>query len=488
VEIQPDRAGLARTYLIFGAIVVAALTARPYAGSWNDGSRLATVECLVDRDTLAIDESIFVKVPHDGPSPYPADAELLQRFGTRDKLLIDGHYYSDKSPVPALYLAAVYKVWRVAGGPSAAERPGLFCLLLTLLSSGLAYVLAVAGVFAICHRVGLDLRAAVLLTVAFGLGTVALPYAQAVNNHVLLLAVAAGVFLLLLKAEGGWTTGGLLVLGMLLGVGYTIDLAAGPMLCLAAGGAVARHGWKKLAVVAAAALPWVLCHHALNYHVGGTLGPANAVPAYLAWPGSPFTERTMTGGWHHRSAGGFALYALDMLFGKRGFLGHNLMLFLPLIALPALLCQRLRERPAFAAGLVWAAGTWLIYAATSSNLSGACCSIRWFVPLLVPGFLAAAVVLRERPELRRDAVVLGIGGLLLGVCMAAAGPWTPRVIPLYWPAYAGTLVAWGITHAWHRQAAEMPVILGERVVVAERTLPERSRVEAEAEAVPVEQG
>ena len=37
--------------------------ARPYAGSWNDGSRLATVESLVDRHTWAIDDSIFVAVP-----------------------------------------------------------------------------------------------------------------------------------------------------------------------------------------------------------------------------------------------------------------------------------------------------------------------------------------------------------------------------------------------------------------------------------------
>src|SRR4051812_4014036 len=92
------------------AVVVALFSALPYAGSWNDGSRLATVECLVDHHTLAIDRSIFVAVP-EGGSPYPTDgpdAPLL-REGTRDKLLIDGHYYSDKSPVPALLLALLYQ-------------------------------------------------------------------------------------------------------------------------------------------------------------------------------------------------------------------------------------------------------------------------------------------------------------------------------------------------------------------------------------------
>src|SRR5436305_5847422 len=86
------------------AVLLAAVTARPYAGAWNDGSRLATVEALVDYHTLAIDDSLFVRVPPpDGstPSPYPPENALLRAKGTLDKLLINGRYYSDKSPVPA---------------------------------------------------------------------------------------------------------------------------------------------------------------------------------------------------------------------------------------------------------------------------------------------------------------------------------------------------------------------------------------------------
>src|SRR5215468_10619301 len=101
------------------AVAVALASARPYAGCWNDGSRLATVESLVDHHTLAIDDSIFVRVPHaDGQaaSPYPPNDALLQSRGTLDKLLIDGRYYSDKSPVPALLLAGVYETWKAGTG------------------------------------------------------------------------------------------------------------------------------------------------------------------------------------------------------------------------------------------------------------------------------------------------------------------------------------------------------------------------------------
>ena len=94
-----------QTPLLVAALALIALVgARPYAGGWNDGTRLATVEALVDYHSFAIDNSVFVKVPADG-RPYPDTDPLLQKIGTSDKLLIDGHYYTDKPPVPAVLLA-----------------------------------------------------------------------------------------------------------------------------------------------------------------------------------------------------------------------------------------------------------------------------------------------------------------------------------------------------------------------------------------------
>jgi len=80
-------------YFVLGAaIAIAMVSARNYAGSWNDGSRLATIESLVDYRTLAIDHSIFVQVPSGGdpsvPGPYPRDDPGLFPHGTGDKLFI----------------------------------------------------------------------------------------------------------------------------------------------------------------------------------------------------------------------------------------------------------------------------------------------------------------------------------------------------------------------------------------------------------------
>ncbi len=431
--------------ILAGAVALSVLTVRPYASGWNDASRLATVETLVDRGTLIIDDSIFAR-PNCNPSPFIDEG--YRSTGTGDKLLIGGHFYSHQSPVPAFGMAAVYQTWRWAGGPSAAERPDWFCRLINLTSAGLAYVVSVCCMFAIGGRLGLDRTWRLAFIVFFAFGTVALPYAQQVSNHVLLLAAAAWLFLVLLKCnQEGWTSRRMLGIGSLLGISYTIDLGAGPMLCLTIGSLLALESGsrRRLPLAILAGLPWFIFHHFVNYRIGGTFIPATAVPEYLAWDGSRFDTSNITGGLKHGSLGEAALYALDMLFGKKGFLGHNLVLFLPLVMLPRLLGKRYPERRIVSAGLAWAAGTWLLYAATSSNLSGLCCSVRWFVPLLVPGFVALGIVIRDWPSTRVDALILGSGGILLGCCLAYRGPWSePMIFYAYWIIYFATLAVWGL--------------------------------------------
>src|SRR5262249_34327167 len=153
------------------ALVVALVSARDQVGGWNDGSRLATVECLVDHHTLAIDRSTFAQ-------------------DTKDKLFIDGHFYSDKSPLPAFWMAGLYQGWQWLTGLTASQRPDLFCYALAVAASGLAYVVAVWCIYQLGWPLRLPLPSRLILTASFALATVALPYTRYVNNHILLLAVA----------------------------------------------------------------------------------------------------------------------------------------------------------------------------------------------------------------------------------------------------------------------------------------------------------
>jgi hypothetical protein len=447
------------------------VSARNYAGSWYDGSRLATVESLVDYRTLAIDHSIFVQVPSGGdsavPGPYPRDDPDLFPRGTGDKLFIRGRFYSDKSPVPALLMAAFYQALQWGTGLKAREHPDRFIYWMTVGSSGLSYVVAVWCVYQTAQVLGVPLARGLILTASFGLSTVALTYARHVNNHILLLGVAAPLFLGLARLAEEARTGQasqlrVVGLGMLSGLAYSIDLGSGPILLASALALVAYRcrSFKAVLLFALAASPWIAMHQVVNYVIGGTLGPANSVPAYLTWPGSPFTPETMTGLWNHQSLGHFVFYAANLLFGRRGFFGHNLPLFLTLPGLLAVRRRRPFELPEILGGVGWFAGTWLVYAVASTNYSGLAASIRWFVPLLVPAYFLLAVLLRDHPQYWRDFLILSAWGVVMAGLMWWKGPWMKRMVPFFWPLQAAALLSWILYRASQGSAEGHPTDRG----------------------------
>ena len=439
-------------FLLLAAAFLAAISAQPYAGGWNDGSRLASVESLVDRHTWQIDGSLFVKTPGlENPrtnSVYPANDTNLIDHGTLDKLFIRGHYYTDKSPVPALVMVGVYKELQITTGLTAAKNPELFCYLMTLIFSGASYLVSVFCIGRIAARSGLPGRTQLLVTAAFAFATVALPYARHVNNHILLLAVFSLLFWTLFEfvdGEGEKKSPLLIpIAGTLAGIGYTIDLGAGPVLVLCTAGFVLWHtrSLRTVVVLLLCAFPWFLAHHAINYLIGGTFKPANAVPEFFLWPGCPFNAQNLTGGWAHRSVWHFLFYTVDLLVGKKGFLGHNLPLFLAVAgSLPLL---RKMPRTPKLLPFAWAVilGTWLLYAATSNNYSGLCCSVRWFVPLLAPFFYLLIVLLKTFPERESEMLLLTAWAFPMTVLMTLRGPWMQHMVPGYWFFVAGALISW----------------------------------------------
>jgi len=130
--------------LAFG---LAAAGALDQPGGFNDGSRLATAESLIERGTLAIDDSVFVRPPPDLAERglLPADPHPIYSLarGTLDKLFINGHYYSDKPMIPAVMNAAAYRVLMLIGLPRPDDRPDIFTRMSTILMSGLGYAIAV---------------------------------------------------------------------------------------------------------------------------------------------------------------------------------------------------------------------------------------------------------------------------------------------------------------------------------------------------------
>ncbi|MBN9120357.1 MAG: hypothetical protein J0I06_14565 [Planctomycetes bacterium] len=434
------------------AFVLAAAGAKPFASSWNDGSRLASVAALVERGTFCIDGTVFLQPSEAvarGTPPYDPANSLCER-GTLDKLLIDGHWYSDKPPLVSVPLAAAYRALMALGLPSPSEQPGLFAWVITVLLSGIGYAVAVGCLWALGTRAGLAPKWRFAWLAAFALATVLPAYTRSANNHIAQLGAVAVVCVLLCRiadraAEGRMAWGALVGAGFVTGFAYNLDFGVGPPLVLAVLGAVALRTRRLLPVLvfALGVLPCVVAGHAINYAIGGDwLKPLNMHPEYLAWPGSPFTS-TMTGVIRPRPFAQF-LYTLDLLVGKKGFLTHNLPLLLAVVAGVRVLKRGSRGRVELLALGAWCVVGWLMYGVLSKNHGGACVSVRWFVPFLVPGFWLLAKLLAERPELRRDFVALAAWGVPLAASAWAVGPWWMRLVPGYWFVLGGALLTWAL--------------------------------------------
>ena len=425
--------------LFFAVVATAVAGATSDVGSWNDAGRLATVESLVDRHTWQMDGSIF-----------------LPR--TMDRAYIDGHFYSHRSPVPSLALAAIYQVAHWLTGLTAAEHPSAFCYTMALFSSGLAYIIAVLSVERLCILTDIPEAGRWPLSWTFAFGTIALTYSRAVNDHIFLLAVFGLLFGVLIRsASQGWNNASwrqLAAIGTLIGVGYSIDLGVGPVLVASIVGylgAVLRPV-RRLTIVLIAVVPWVALHHGLTYMIGATLRPLGAVPEYMTnWPGSPFTVDNLTGlGWAHGSVAGFLIYAIGLLVGFKGFLFHNPMVF---FVVPALLfgwCVPRHGRALVWCSLALIGGTWLMYAINSNNYAGETISIRWFVPLLVPAYYLLILAAKQRPDLRTDLVIVGAWSIVLGVLLWRRGPWVPTIGPRLWIVIACALASWTIYRVTRR--------------------------------------
>ena len=176
-DLFPVAPGLRLLLLI---VMVATASTRP--GSWNDASRMATVQSLVESGSFVIDRTAFV--------------------GTGDKVLINGHFYSEKPPMPSVLGAAVYlPLHRL--GISLHEGRSLAYYLVTLLTIKLFWLLGALAFYASLRFTGLDPEKRFLASLALGIGSLYFSWAVVFNNHALAAACLSIGFYFLLNARHG---------------------------------------------------------------------------------------------------------------------------------------------------------------------------------------------------------------------------------------------------------------------------------------------
>ena len=214
------------------SLVSYALLTHSHLGSWNDSSRLATAEALVEQGTWAIENTRLGRL-------------------TADYILWNGHFYSDKPPVLSFLAAGVYGALNAATGVAFVDeycQPTLnphYCFalfdpraadwayyLVTLLLVGIPSALMLGLFYRATDFFGLTNPMSLALAAALGVGTMVFPFSLVFSNHVpAAAALMLGLYALLRSKKAGkakerW----LIVAGFGTALAVTFDLLSVPFL------------------------------------------------------------------------------------------------------------------------------------------------------------------------------------------------------------------------------------------------------------------
>jgi hypothetical protein len=158
--------------------------------NWNDLGRYDLIMAVAERGTLCID---------------------AYHQNTGDKALIQGHYYSDKAPGPALLGIPLYaglsQLESLLGwGVDANGKPttlGWFAklLIIKIILIGVVSALFSVLLFHYLVSLGLSLKRGLVLTLGYSLGTLAFPYSTLFYGHQFACACLMTGFILLQQQE-----------------------------------------------------------------------------------------------------------------------------------------------------------------------------------------------------------------------------------------------------------------------------------------------
>jgi hypothetical protein len=393
--------------LLLLLVFIALGTTHRASQSWNDDSRMATIQSLVESGTLVIDHSDYV--------------------GTGDKVFINGHFYSEKPPMPALIGAAVYfPLYQL--GIQLHMGTNLAYYLITLLTVGVCWIVGALAFYDCLRFTGLDSERRLLATLALALGSLYFTWATTFNNHELAAAWLMIGFRFLLRARHGEGAAGrnLAAAGLFLSLPGTADIPTGIfygvfLLYVLLDPALRRNVGLYLAPLLVTAVPAL----AMNYSIHHSIVPVQIVKAYFDYPHSPWHRSGMSlSGTEVNGVATATCYALQTLLGDKGFLLYNPFL---LIALWGLWRELRHNGPFFREGVAiftGSLGLMLYYWLMTTNFAGWSYSIRWFVPML-PLLLFFLFPFFQDFSKQRLAVfnaVLAVSAIIS--CVGALNPWS----------------------------------------------------------------
>ncbi len=399
--------------LVLISIAILLLVTNHGPGMCNDTSRLATADSLVNHSTFAIDHSYF---------SY-----------TCDKIKIGRHFFSDKPPVQSMYLGGLLAIVQALTHWTPDRDLGSLYFVLTLLSSGLAFLFCVLGVYRLTRLAGLEPAGSALVALGACAATLMLPYSAVISSHAVGAPFLVWLFVLIYgdrkqaRRPGPARAVGM---GLLAGVGAVVEplsvAFSAPLLLAAVSYAENRSsiGW----VVLGGLLP-LIPDIAIIHHLSGSLLLPNLDPGHFQFAGSMHSSKNLTGvGWAHHSLHAFLLYAFHSLFGYRGAVIYNPPALLGALCAVSL-ARGARERRLFTAVCVGILAFFVLTLGFSNNYSGWSYGVRWqATPAPLLASMTGIFMARARGRVQRLVVAALVSTTAIGAVFAGLGtldPWTP---------------------------------------------------------------
>ena len=392
--------------LIFVLVLIALCMTHSAPQSWNDLSRMGTLQALVESGSFVIDKTEFA--------------------GTGDKVFIGGHFYSDKPPVPSVLGAAVYFPlhhlgFRLINGPTFAYY------LITLLTVTLFWLFGTLAFFHSLSFTGLDPERRLLASLALGFGSLYFTWSQTLNSHGMAAgSLAIGFYFLLRARYEGHVNRNLAVAGLFLSLAATADMPTG-IYYAAFGLYIARDPLLRRAAIfyVAPLLATLVPSLAIDYSIHHSVLPVQIFRTYFQYAGSPWVGSGQLSGTHANDLDFFRTYAVRSLVGPRGFLLYNPLLVIAIWGIGRTIW---RKGPFFYEAVTIAAASTvmlLYYWTYTNNYGGWSYSIRWFVPMLPLLFFFLCPYFEAFDPRRRRWFQALLCASVVIAAVGAANPWSP---------------------------------------------------------------
>jgi hypothetical protein len=392
--------------------------------SENEKARLATIQAVAERQTLAIDETAFAATQ---------DRIRTSRDGTV-------RHYSEQGPVMAVLLSGPYWIMNRLGA-GFDVNPSLSVYLLTMLGC----TLPVAGAAGLAYRLGrvFELRRPWRMTLAIAcvFGTGLISYATVLNSHApaaaLCLAAVTGIVQAATARSRGGAYGWLAGAGLCASFAAAIDFGAVAVLLLLAPVVLTlpRSAASRvfgLGFYALGSLPAIVLHAALTVPITGDLRPGflhpelAAATATATVSGDPEEgEGSAQSSVMARVASNFA----DGVLGPHGMLSHFPVLLLGVAGVGMVLHRHWPDSTkALAVATLGAAVTVVgLYVTLLPGFNEPMFASRWFIPFLPPVLVWAGAWARRR---HHPVIWAGAGCLLaFSVLTSLLGATDPFLAP-----------------------------------------------------------